>query len=236
MRKELAGLTASQLPSMPFQLEAELGPERGENFPTARFGTTQSGVLEWRIVAYPQKRQPHALSREITSVNVVPAVAIEDDTKITLAGPLRITARRQPVLGTNIVPAAIMRNWLMLANSGLSDVTYTRLLRLAQQSEKPAWISTRKMSAESLASFLKFWMIVRHTAVEPDLVLLPNGNVQAEWYRDEKHNLDLEFLVGDSCIFGLFDGRNVAEGAESIASIESLLRAKDFAPVRWRLA
>jgi len=135
------------------------------------------------------------------------------------------------------VPDVISFNWQDLAVSGLSHKMYQCLLALASYEEGWNGPGSRGMNASSLSTFLRFWKQVREHSVEPELVLTPQGNLQAEWSKDGGHYLEIDFRgENEKALFGLFDGRKaVIEGA---APLDDVIRVVMFhrkgAALRWR--
>jgi hypothetical protein len=165
---------------------------------------------------------------------------IQDDLD-SLAGDWGIqddidSSRREPIFSgtrTESMPEAIIQNWQLLATSGLTEQSYLSLLRLVRKS--PGWRGegSRSLEYESLENFLHFWMGVKEESVEPEFGLAPNGNLRAEWYKDKRHFVELEFRADDDCIFGIFDGKTVFEGRASATNIIQLLETRDFRPLKW---
>jgi hypothetical protein len=134
---------------------------------------------------------------------------------------------------TESIPESIIQNWQLLATSGLSEESYLSLLRLARKS--PGWRGdgSRSLDYKSLENFLQFWKSVREKSVEPEFGLVPNGNLRVEWYKDNRHFVELEFRADDDCIFGIFDGKSVFEGRASVKNIIEVLATRDFGPLKW---
>ncbi len=122
---------------------------------------------------------------------------------------------------TTVLPTAISSNWNDLAGGGLSEKIYQRLLELAGLTAGWNGSGSLGMNASSLWSFIAFWKQVRQFSVEPELVLTPSGHLQAEWSKNSKHCLEIDFRgSGENSYFALIDGRKaVIEGASSIKEI-----------------
>ena len=124
------------------------------------------------------------------------------------------------------VPSAITSNWNDLAGGGLSEKIYQRLLELAGLTAGWNGSGSLGMNASSLWSFIAFWKQIRQFSAEPELVLTPSGHVQAEWSKNNKHYLEIDFRSsnGENSYFALIDGRKaVIEGAASIKEILSII-------------
>jgi len=134
---------------------------------------------------------------------------------------------------TEVVPDAIFQNWQALANAKLSEKSYLFLFHLARKSWGWRGAGSHPLRSGSLANFLAFWSKAREESVEPDFVLTPNGNLQAEWYKDNSHFVELEFQSDHQILFGLFDGKSVIEGREKAAEVNAMLGIKDFRPLKW---
>ncbi len=134
---------------------------------------------------------------------------------------------------TATIPKPIIENWQLLATSGLTEQSYLSLLKLAKKT--PGWrgAGSRSLDYRSLGSFLRFWKTVREKSAEPEFVLVPNGNLQAEWYRNDNHFVEIEFGLNDKCLFGVFDGEAVLEGRTSVKNIVELLATQNYGPLKW---
>lgn len=137
---------------------------------------------------------------------------------------------------TSAIPESISANWQDIVDSSLPMKTFELLVKLARK--KPDWNGNGSLplNAYSLASFLRFWKKVREIAVEPDLVLTSKGNLQAEWFKDRLHFLEIDFREeGQSSFFGLFDGRKaILEGASSLETVLGIcLSHKGGIALRW---
>lgn len=140
-------------------------------------------------------------------------------------------------LSTNVLPGAISSNWNGLADGGLSERTYQRLLELA--SLPAGWNGTGSlgMDASSLWSFIAFWREIKQISIDPELVLTPSGHIQAEWYKDNKHFLEIDFRGNkDKSYFALIDGRKAEfEGATSTIEIINFIKSyKNSIALTWR--
>lgn len=130
------------------------------------------------------------------------------------------------------IPKAIIANFYALARSKLSDALYTRLVRLAIRREEA---SSAEMNVRSLGGFLKFWEEIRSDAVEPEIFVLPNGNLQAEWATG-KNLLVIEFRPNSAIFFSLNEGASCIEGRESPARIVHFcdyLLSRNPNPLLW---
>lgn len=146
--------------------------------------------------------------------------------------PQRAPVYRLPT-NSNVVPDTIRENWQALANSGLSDRSYLQLLKLAKKEHGWRGLGTRSLDGRSLGQFLSFWAKVRSHALEPEFVLLPNGNLQVEWYRDDHHFTELEFRSDGSVFFGFFDASSEIEGSARLVEIQPLIEARRYRYLRW---
>jgi len=134
---------------------------------------------------------------------------------------------------TETIPDAIRQNWQIMANAELSEQSYLFISHLARKPWGWRGPGSRSLRTGSLANFLSFWSGVKEEAVEPDFVLTPNGNLQAEWYKDNSHFVELEFRPDHQIFFGLFDGKLVLEGQAKAAEVNALLGIKDYRPLKW---
>jgi hypothetical protein len=124
---------------------------------------------------------------------------------------------------TASLPSAIASNWNDLAKGGLSEGIYQRLLELAILTAGWNGPGSLGMNASSLWSFVKTWKQIRKFCTEPELVLTPSGNIQAEWSKSRRHHLEMDFRAsGENSYFALIDGtRAVIDG---VASLKEILR------------
>jgi len=136
---------------------------------------------------------------------------------------------------SNVIPDAIGESWQALANSGLSETSYLFLLKLARKDQGWRGFGSLPLSGHSLSQFLNFWQIFRAHALEPEFALMPNGNLQAEWYMDDTHFTELEFKANGSLLFGVFDGASEFEGAASLDELKPLLMARNYRYLSWRI-
>ena len=148
--------------------------------------------------------------------------------------PQRAPVYRVPT-NSNVVPDTIRENWQALANSCLSDRSYLHLLKLAKKEHGWRGLGTRSLDGRSLGQFLSFWTNARSHAIEPEFALLPNGNLQAEWYRDDHHFTELEFRSDGLVFFAFFDGSSEIEGLARLTEIQPLIEARDYRYLRWSL-
>jgi len=133
---------------------------------------------------------------------------------------------------TNVIPDTIRRNWQKLVQAGLTRKTYLYILKLASKNVGWRGQGSCPMKAQSLANFLWLWNKVAEFAQEPEFVLLPHGNLQIEWYKDDRHFVELEFQSNKKIIFGIFDGETIIEGIAHAKEIVPLLRLRDFTPFK----
>jgi len=133
---------------------------------------------------------------------------------------------------TSAVPETIIRNWQLLAQAGLTTKTYSYIFKLASKNAGWRGHGSCPMNAQSLAAFLQLWNQIVEFAQEPEFVLMPNGNLQIEWYKDDYHFVELEFQPDNKIIFGIFDGETVIEGVAAVEEIVPLLQQRNFKPVK----
>jgi hypothetical protein len=134
------------------------------------------------------------------------------------------------------LPIAIRDNWSLLARSGLREPFFDRLARMAGHRADWRGAGSKALTSASLAQFLAFWMKVKQAASEPEVALMPNGNLQVEWYRNARHHLDVEFTEDGRAFFGLLDGDAVHEGVEALDRLADWLLARPSKPLKWRSA
>jgi hypothetical protein len=138
-------------------------------------------------------------------------------------------------VSTEAMPAALISNWTKLKSSGLSSRFYSRLVRLASDrfSSGPPRTPER-LQPTSLSNFLDFWEKIEEVAAEPEISLSNDGSVVAEWFRSPEQRLDIKFGQ-NTAMFGLFNKRNILEGAEKKDLVALILLSHDAKPLQWRV-
>jgi len=137
---------------------------------------------------------------------------------------------------TTVLPSAISSNWNDLAGGGLSEKTYQRLLELAGLSAGWNGPGSLGMNASSLWSFIAFWKQVRQISRDPELVLTPSGYVQAEWRKNDRHYLEIDFRGAiENSYFALVDSRKtLIEGAAPLQEVLNIIKAhKNGSALTW---
>jgi hypothetical protein len=131
----------------------------------------------------------------------------------------------EAILGTSLMPVAITENWQRIQTSNLSLGALRRIFEIANL--RPGWrgASSAALSASSLKYFLNFWALVRASALEPNITLVPKGRLKALWLKDPSNLLDIQFCEDGSVIYGLFRMGKIHEGVGSPADVHALLRA-----------
>jgi len=168
-------------------------------------------------------------SLSIANVQSEPANRL---TKVIIP-PDGVLTRETEFYTTEAIPDAILQNWQVLANAKLSEPAYLFVSHLAGEPLGWRGPDSRPLRSGSLANFLMFWSAVRERAIEPDFVLTPDGNLQAEWYKDNNHFVELEFQPGHQLLFGLFNGESVIEGCAKTSEVTAMLAIQDFKPLKW---
>lgn len=135
---------------------------------------------------------------------------------------------REPRSTTSVLPDAVAANWGKISKARLTKQMYGNIVRVATQSRGMA----PAVTAASLGNFLEFWMRIRNAAVEPEVVLAPDGTLYAEWYKSKHQRLDVRFTV-NKAIFGLFAGSSILEGAERPETVANLLKQHAAKPLQW---
>lgn len=131
------------------------------------------------------------------------------------------------------LPAAIRDNWNGLFVSKLSEAAYERLRIIASQEEGWRGAHSLSLRSSSLRNFLQFWENVQFTAAEPEFALAPNGYIQAEWHRNWKKHLEIEFCENEMCYYGLCDGNSIHEGRATVSELVSLILLRRSKPLLW---
>lgn len=154
-----------------------------------------------------------------------------------LVGLAGLHLRGRAIDSTSVVPQSISANWMLLAKSGLSEPAYKAILRLGSKPLGWNGPGSFPLDARSLTNFLNFWIQVRNVATEPDLVLTPKGNIQAEWFKSPRQFLEIDFRSeNEPSFFGLFDNREVVlEGSAPASEImQIVLHHRNGMALTWR--
>lgn len=132
---------------------------------------------------------------------------------------------------TDTSPPAISYNFQLLEHAGFSQKTKKRIEYLAYLKE--GWLGNGGLSLDnlSLSNFLKLWLRIKAKATEPDLVLCPNGNIQAEWFKNSKRNLLIEFQR-EKAIYILNDGKSHIPAIDDFENLV-ILTNRPSQPFRW---
>lgn len=127
---------------------------------------------------------------------------------------------------TDTMPDAIRANWYELAISRLSVEAFARLNFLANRQAGWRGPGSMALSGASLSKFLRFWATVRSVAAEPELMLTPLGTLQAEWFKNHKQFLEIEFgQTDEGSNFGLIDRKTRLEGKAKPGEVIQLLKS-----------
>jgi hypothetical protein len=136
---------------------------------------------------------------------------------------------------TSSIPEATKSNWYNIEQSDLSIDLYSAILKLAHKPMSWRGVGSKKLISSSLSEFLNFWQNVKNSAIEPEVVLLPNGNIQAEWYKNDKHFLEIEFGSNQMLLFGLFDGKKVYEGTGELIEVITIAKLNSSKALNWTI-
>ena len=145
------------------------------------------------------------------------------------------TASQSRPTSTDTMPDAIRANWYELAISRLSVDAFARLNFLATKQAGWRGPGSMALKGDSVSKFLRFWSAVRADAAEPELMLTPMGTLQAEWFKNHKQFLEIEFSQSDeSSNFGLIDRQTRLEGKARPSELIQLLKGyRDGIALTW---
>jgi hypothetical protein len=175
-----------------------------------------------------QSDNPHRIKR--TQPRAVSTINVFD----SLGGLPAFTRHDDEVRpAADATPLSIALNWIRLTRAELSDAAYSKLFSIATRSEGWRGLGSRALSSASLSVFLKFWSVVSQEAAEPQFALMPNGHLCAEWFKNDRRHLDLEFADDWMIYFGLFNGNGIWEGKETIENLAITLKATPSKPLLW---
>ena len=136
-------------------------------------------------------------------------------------------------LASAATPPALSVNWTRLTRARLSPAAYAKIFRIASRKQGWRGPGSCSLSSGALTTFLEFWSVVRTRACEPQLALVPNGNLGAEWFKSGRRRLDLEFCDDGSVYFGIQNGRGILEGKELVKNVAAILFGLDSKPLNW---
>jgi hypothetical protein len=134
----------------------------------------------------------------------------------------------------NAMPQVIVSNWSRLSRANLSGNIYGRILQIARRQDGWRGQGSKRLTEEALKAWLDFWTAVSGNALEPALALTARGTLQAEWFRNSRRHLDLEFVSSERIFFGLFDGPAAYEGVDTIEALVPWLADHRAHPLQWR--
>lgn len=145
------------------------------------------------------------------------------------------TATQAGPTSTDTMPDAIRANWYELAISRLSVDAFARLNFLATKQAGWRGPGSMDLGGVSVSKFLRFWAAVRADAAEPELMLTPMGTLQAEWFKNHRQFLEIEFSQADeSSNFGLIDRKTQLEGKARPNELIQLLKGyRDGIALTW---
>ncbi len=148
----------------------------------------------------------------------------------------RIYEPTQPIAQSGVIPHAVAVCWFLLRQSRLSEEAFNHLVSAASNRMTRSAEGLGLLDARSLAIFLHFWITVRIQSAEPEIVISPKGNIQAEWTKDENDFLVLEFQPSGEILFSLWQDGYPTEGMKSAKRAQELvnmLGAMDENPLSW---
>lgn len=134
---------------------------------------------------------------------------------------------------TEALPATIHANWYAILVADVSVEIYNQIVRIARLEAGWAGPYSQALNSKSLRHFLKFWENFSELAVDPELVMTTGGHLHAEWHKNRKRHLDIEFCANGKAFYGLFDGTSTHEGIDRIGEIVVFLRVRENNPLRW---
>ena len=137
---------------------------------------------------------------------------------------------------TSGLAMALVANWLSLRRAGLPRPTYRQICEIAVLQDGWLGPGSRALAAGYLSRFLECWSKLRDRASPPDVVLRPNGMLQVEWYRDDRHFVELCFEDDLLCHFAVFDGNCVSEGIATDDDAIDIVQAGRKSRMKWRHA
>jgi hypothetical protein len=136
--------------------------------------------------------------------------------------------------GAEATPTSIALNLARLEAAKLAAATKARILALAMRRDGWRGPGSRALGATSLSTFLKFWGLIAREAAEPELALMPNGHLSAEWFKNSRRHIDLEFADDTTIYCGLFNGSAIWEGKDDAQNIATMLKGTASKPLLWR--
>lgn len=131
-----------------------------------------------------------------------------------------------------MLPDVLSQNQQRLKEAKFSLLLSTKIERLAYKTSPDC----SSLSTKSLQNFLTFWNLAKKLdpkIVEPDVFLCPNGNLQAEWYKNSKRQLAIEF-GNEFSLCVCMNGEKVFSSKDGINGLASTLSVHTDHPLRWQ--
>ncbi len=134
-----------------------------------------------------------------------------------------------PISSSESLPASLAQNQQSLEHANFSDELAERIKGFAYKVRS----SGQSLNPISLHNFLSFWISIKNEACEPDVFLCNNGNIQAEWYKNSKRHLVIEFgPIFAICV--LIDRDVIWKGKERLLNLAGILNIHSSRPLKWQ--
>jgi hypothetical protein len=165
-------------------------------------------------------------SAAFTFESYAPNPSIGVETMVAIPLPLQV--------GDNVAssPKSLKHSLQMLEDCAFTKATRKRIVELAYKEEGWDFGYGLSLNPVSLIKFLSFWLAVKANKNEPELFLCQNGNLQAEWYKNSKNNLILEFTPNSAmCILNCRIDPYI--GKDTYAKLVQRLGNHTSLPLKW---
>lgn len=162
-------------------------------------------------------------------------VALDQDAAKVLK-PKRIERGPATLEIANVIPESIVSCWNLLRQSGFSDETFGQIVSVTSNRLLRANQGLRPLNTKTLTAFLNFWRLCGDEAADPEVMISPKGNFQAEWWKDSGNFIVMEFQPNSDIYFSLWQDNYPLEGSQAAKKMHELVHifgAMDENPLGW---
>ena len=135
---------------------------------------------------------------------------------------------------SDAMPESLRMNWSKLAASDIGNQLYDRIFLFANREDGWRGPGSKRLSANSLSTFLDFWTHIKDNAKQPSLALTSEGGLNAQWNKSDREFIDLTFQPDLKVYFGLFQKAKIYEGVDSFEKVLRLMELLDGNPLEWK--
>jgi hypothetical protein len=98
-------------------------------------------------------------------------------------------------------------------------------------------VATKLTVDESRTKFRRWdaMPLARVSGYSDEKGLTAAGGLEAEWYKNAHKYLTLRFgATDDSVFYGLFNGKHIHEGVDTVEALAEILKSNRARPLRWK--